>query len=471
MADALLDAGRGADAADVYLAAAEGADAATRLECRRKAAGWLLITGHLERGLATLEEVLAELGQHLPATPKRALGSFLWHRAWLRLRGTGFTARDESAISPRDLVLIDTYHSVGVGLGLVDTIRGADFMARGLRLALRVGERRRIARGLSLDAGLLASQGPRANARAVKRLVRCAEIVGDDADPYLRGWAIGGAGLADYLGGRFARGAAQLHAAEAPLRHDTHGNIWELNTVRIFHLLALRQLGRWGQLRAELADHLRDAVRRGDHFAETTLTRAINVAWLIVDDPARALRELAAQRWTAPEGGYHIQHWYELRARVEIALYQGDAADAIARCAAADVPIRRSLLLRVQTVRTELAWLRGRALLAGAVGASPDDGARLDEVAGLARRLAREGVGFATVWGRLLDAGVAGRRGDRARARVLLGEAARLPAAGELGMCAAAARLALDDARGEETMRAEGIRQPARILAMMVPGV
>src|SRR5205085_2990289 len=140
MADALVNAGRGTDAANAYLTAAEGADAGTRMECLRKAAEHFLITGDIERGLATLRGVLAEFGEELPRTPKRALASLLWNRAVLRVRGTGFTRREENAISPRDLQLIDLYHSVGVGLSLCDTIRGADFQSRGLRLALKAGD-------------------------------------------------------------------------------------------------------------------------------------------------------------------------------------------------------------------------------------------------------------------------------------------------------------------------------------------
>ena len=464
MAEALFDAGRGADAADAYLAAADGADAATRFECRRKAAGQLLITGNLERGLAVLASVLAELGEALPATKRRAVASFVWNRARLRLRGTSFTPRDESDVRQRDLVLIDVFHTVGVGLSFVDTVRGAAFQARGLRLALRVGEPRRVARAVALDAGFLAAQGPRANARAVRRMARVAELVGERADPLMRGWAIGGMGFAHYLGGRFALGAAMLAEAEPLLRHDTHGNIWELNTVRMFRMLALRHLGRWRALRADLGDLLRDAARRGDRYAQTTLSRALNLAWLVAGDPARARRELAAATWSPPEGGYHMQHWYELRARAELALYEGDREAAAALLGAPFEALAASLLLHAQPIRTDALWLRGR--LALAAGGDRIAGAVAD-----ARRLAGEGVGYARAWARLLEAGIAARRGDGDGARARLDEAAALAAEADLAMCVAAARWHLDDVRGEEAMRLEGVADPARVAALLVPGL
>ena len=469
MADALVNAGRGTDAADAYLVAAEGADAATRLECRRKAAGHLLITGDIVRGLATLEGVLAEFDEKLPATPKRALTSLLWNRARLRLRGTRFRARDESEISPRDLVLIDIYHSVGVGLSLVDTIRGADFQARGLRLALEVGEPRRVVRGIALDAGILASQGKRGNARALRRLDRCAEIVGDAGDdPYLQGWIVGGRGLAHYLGGRFTRGAEMLLQAETPLRADTRGNIWEFNTVRVFRLFSLRQLGRWREMRRELAEHLRDAARRGDRYAETTLVRGVNIQWLITDEPARARRELELATWTPPQGGYHMQHWYELRARIELALYEQDLATARALLRGGFAPLEASLLQRAQTLRTDAIWLRGRAALYSAAAGDKDD---LVHAVDAVRRLRREQLPYCEAWLTLLEAGIAAQRGDQAGCRAALLAAETRAEAADLRMCAAAARLALGDVRGEEAMAEEGVKSPRRMAAVLLPGV
>jgi hypothetical protein len=452
MAQTLVNAGRGTDAAHAYLAAAEGADTATRLECRRQAAGHLLITGDIERGLETMRDVLAELGERLAPTPRRALLSLLWHRARLWVRGTRFSARDATAISPRDLERIDVFHSVGVGLGLVDTIRGADFQARGLALAFRAGERRRIARGIALDAGLLGSQGPRGNRRAMARMARVAEIIGDDPDPFLRGWALGGTAFVHYLGGRFALGAEGLAAAEPILRSGTQGNIWELNTVRIFRLLALRNLGQWRAMRGGFADCLRDAVRRGDRYAETTLTRAVNLVWVITDETARARRELDAHGWMPPEGGYHMQHWYALRARAELALYEGAGAEARDMLAAAHPRMQSAMLYRAQTIRAEAAWLRGRA----AVATGDLESARRE-----AKWLRGQGVGYANAWAAMLDAGVARTPAAYAAARALAQD-------NDLAMCVAALRMAEGDVHGEEAMQAQGVKKPEQIVAMLL---
>src|SRR5206468_3655667 len=88
-------------------AAGPETDAQARLECRRKAAGHLLITGEIERGLETLSGVLAELGKSLPPTPRRALAGLIWNLIRLRLRGFRFRRRDESEVPQSALVLID----------------------------------------------------------------------------------------------------------------------------------------------------------------------------------------------------------------------------------------------------------------------------------------------------------------------------------------------------------------------------
>jgi hypothetical protein len=366
-------------------------------------------------------------------------------------------------------MLIDIYHSVGMGLGLVDTVRGAGFQARGLRLALSTGERRRVVRGIALDAGIEASQGPRANRRAIARIERCAEMIGDHDDPLLQGWLIGGIGLSHYLGGRFQLGAETMLQAETPLRADARGNIWEFNTVRAFRLFSLRHLGRWRDMRAEFAEHLRDAARRGDRYAETTLSRGINLAWLITDEPARARKELDLATWTPPQGGYHMQHWYELRARIEIALYEQDVAATRQLLADGFGPLERSLLTRAQTLRTDAIWLRGRAALYSAAEGGPRE--HVDVAATAARALAREGVGYAKAWGLMLEAGVAAQRDGTAATQAKLAEVIKVAGAADLQMCVAAARLARGDVRGEEAMSDEGVKQPRLFMSLLIPGL
>src|SRR4029077_2011084 len=83
LGDALANAGRGAEAALAYSKAAESATAAETLELKRLASTQLLISGHVDEGLALLRTLLGPLGVSMPDTPRQAQFSLFWHRALL----------------------------------------------------------------------------------------------------------------------------------------------------------------------------------------------------------------------------------------------------------------------------------------------------------------------------------------------------------------------------------------------------
>src|SRR5207244_12571435 len=62
LGDSLVNAGRGSEAADEFLTAAEGSRGAMTLELLRRAAEQKLFAGHLDEGLQTTRTVLAAVG-------------------------------------------------------------------------------------------------------------------------------------------------------------------------------------------------------------------------------------------------------------------------------------------------------------------------------------------------------------------------------------------------------------------------
>ena len=172
--DALVHAGRSSDAAEAYLDGARTAHADEAVELRRRAAEHFLKSGRDTDGLAVLREVLGAASLNYPQSSSAALLSLLYHRARLRFRGLSFQQTPVEQCRPRDLIRVDVAFSATAGLVMLDVIRGADFGARHLSLALDAGEPIRICRALAFEAGNAAAVGSGSRDR-VERLVRTAE--------------------------------------------------------------------------------------------------------------------------------------------------------------------------------------------------------------------------------------------------------------------------------------------------------
>ena len=344
-AEALACAGRGREAAEAYLEAAEGATADVAFERRRAAAEQLLVSGHVAEGLALLGGVLDAIGERLPRGGAAAQRGLAWRWLLLGLRGTRWRPRPAGAGGLLDLRL-DVYRTGTLGLGLIDPVVGADFGARAALAALRRGDPRRISYALAYHAIFVAASGRGARARALH--AQAAAIADAEASPFLLASARAAGGVIAYFAGDFAGAADQLIQAEEQMREHTIGSWPELNHLRLFLLFALRRLGAFGRLRAHYLEYLRDALARGDRYAATSIRWSSNVVWLAGDDVARARDDLDAATW---EGGAHLQHWFLLRSRAELALYEGDAAacaEAEAALAAVD-ELGHVLMVRVET--------------------------------------------------------------------------------------------------------------------------
>src|SRR5262249_5085914 len=137
LAEALANAGHGAEAAGVFLSCADYAEQAVALDLQQRAAGHFLHSGRIDEGLTVIGRVLKTVGVKWPKTPLRSLFSLLLKRVIIGLRGYKYRERAASEIDPEELLRIDACWQVSTGLVFVDTIRGADFQARFLLSALR----------------------------------------------------------------------------------------------------------------------------------------------------------------------------------------------------------------------------------------------------------------------------------------------------------------------------------------------
>jgi eukaryotic-like serine/threonine-protein kinase len=380
LAHTLINDGRNAEAPDLLIDAAQGASPELRLACQCLAAEKLLTTGHLSRGEALIREVLAEIGETIPATPLRALTSLLWNRFKLRMRPVKWDQATAAPLDPETRKRLDIYRAAADGFGVVDPVRGNDFQTRGLLLALRSRNSARIGRALAYDACFVATRGGPRNARRADELLAMALTLAQaTADEGVASWVDGATVVVDSLLERDRRAAERGAAVEetlATLRGVGRGSVtqivmggWEMATVQQFRMLSLRVLGEYRQLRDVYQRWLRDAVERGDLYSETNLRRLFNSIHLIDDDLERARRELRKTTWCPPEGRLHVQHYYELRATVEHALYEGSAADHVPHFEARFQELKRSLLHRVTRLRADMYRLRSSVAVSAAASA------------------------------------------------------------------------------------------------------
>jgi tetratricopeptide (TPR) repeat protein len=477
LGDALVNAGRGSEAANAYLAAARDAREGV-VELHAKAAGQLLRSGHVDSSIEVLRRALEGLDLTLPETARGAVLSLLRQRAMIRLSGLGFKPRQEAEISERDLTRVDVSWALAVGFGLIDVIRGAEFQAKHLRLALAIGEPGRVARALSVEVAYRYVPGTRGRGaeRVLQQAVQLTAQLGNP--PNLVGINTLMAGIGGVCMGDWHAAEENCRRAEEVLAGQCSGVAWELASARIMGLWALWYLGDVKEMVRRLPGILRAAQERGDLYAFTTCrTYFTPIEHLVRDELDHALEEgeQSLRRWS--QRGFHFQHYFHLFATTQVRLYGGDAEAAHRGVEEAWPALKSSLLLSVQQNRVEALHFRGRAELA--LGRARSDAALIERAGGRARAIARE----RTIWGEglasLLRAGVerAGGR-DEAAAETLRHAIASLDRAG-MQLYAEAARRGLGATIGDDrlvrqadaAMAQLGVINPARMAAMLVPGV
>ncbi|WP_159396694.1 serine/threonine-protein kinase PknK [Sorangium cellulosum] len=486
LGDALRNAGRGAEAAREYAAAAEGATPEESLDLRRCAAEQLLLSGHMEEGRRALRGVLATVGMRLLERQWVVLLSLLFWRLLLRLRGLRFRERDARDLPAETLTRLDICRSAAVGLSMADVLQGAAFQARYLFLALRAGEPYRLARALAAEVGQFGTDhvaGRRVAHRIHGMAAALAEKVGD---PYLVAVNKGMLGVVESLSGRWAEGLALCREAEDLLRARCAGVAWELGTVSRFMMVAHYHRGELDALARLAAPRCADADARGDLYAASFFRVGLTyIVLLAADRPDAARDEVlgAMARW--PRRAFDHLDCLETMALGRIDVYAGAPLAAWRRINDRWRKIAWSFLPRFQYYRALIHHLRASAALEAAAREGAGD-ARLAEALRRAaerdaRRLAREGAPWIDPMAMSLRAAIAAQRGQTAAALSLLEAAGAAFDACEMALFAACTRRRRGQLLGGEEGRAliqaadawmagRGIKNPARMAAIFAPG-
>jgi hypothetical protein len=492
LAEALANAGRGAEAGASFEAAAAKMELPSRHTdtnvLLRRAAEQYLRSGHIDRGIALMRDVLAELGIPLPKSRGRALASSAVKRVRLIWRGTRIATPSPSSADGTTRLKLDACWAATTGLLGVEPFFADDVGLRYSRDAITVGNRSDVVRGFGLEAIREACLGGAFFERRTTRLLHAAgKIARQGGDPYDEAWLRYCAGASAYFGARWQSAVAECDASVTILRASCRGAAWEIVTGDSFALTALAHMGQLGELARRLPSSIADGDQRGDIYASTSLRMGMpGLLWLAQDRPddAREMADAGIARWPNP-GKFLVQHYLHLLATAQADLYVGDDWRAWRRSREA-WPQLRDILRGVAVARVELRYLRGRAAVAAARRPRSSDptwstASLLREAALEARRLSRESLPSATAYAKAVLAGIAHIDGRDEESSRLLSAAADDFLRADMALHANAARYqsahlygtdAVDRVRTEAEvwMREQGVRQPNAMAETLIPG-
>jgi eukaryotic-like serine/threonine-protein kinase len=490
LGDALANAGRSREAADVLRRAATLApDEHARLTLLGRAAALLLRGGHLDPGLSLLHSLASDFRVFVPRKRFIAVALFAFWRTLLAVQRLRNPDPAERKLSPSQANRLDVYWSVGTGFSMVDPLLAAPFQTRHLLLAMRNGAPGHLALASAIEASNAVLRG--GHIEEAEALLRKANQLGSRLeDPYVLGVSAMMGAVCNQLTGRWKLALELARRAESLFRDKCTGTAgWELATTRVFILGALLWLGKWAEHRRLCTDFIRDARERGDLYAATELCLVgfESNGMLLADDAAEAVAVIDQALANWPARGMDLPRTYGLVLSAEILLYKGEGLAAFESVQKHWKRIDHwsSPLGRVQYVRVFALGLRGRAALGAAVelrrAGKPEWAAYVDIAEGCADRIERERTGWGQAVSAVLRSGVHATRGRREAAITALEVAESAAEYSDMNMCAAAVRIRRgqisgDDrgrrliAEGEAFMRSQGVVNPERVTFMITPG-
>ncbi|WP_394829575.1 serine/threonine-protein kinase PknK [Pendulispora albinea] len=490
LGDALASAGRGAKAADAYLAAAEDAPADEALELRRIAAEYLMKSGREREGLRVLRTVLEAVDLSYPASTEAALASFVYNDARLRLSWAMRRPTAGKTGSQVELSRVDAAFSAAAGLALTDVLRGADFGTRALLLAIEAGDPLRLCRALAIAAGNIASAGEPSRQRA-EEMVRAAEQIAErTGDPHSVALSQLAAAFVHFFLGEWRSARKKLERAEGIFRARCRFASWELANTQAWMCDVLILSGELREAAERIPAIVEDARAREDRFALVQTIYPHCIAYIVGDDVEAAWRATEVLPiGQEPHDIFTSAHWGAMISACSVLRYRGDGVAAWWR-SERDMPsLEKTHMLRAAMIRC--FTLYERALTAVSAVSNErlalhrsrfiDERELLGVVDRAAKRLAREKLRYAPAMGHMLRACAAAVRGDREGAYSALEMTVPMLDGADLGYLAACARHRLGEVvggtRGSELKErsldfftAQGFRNVERCLAMSAPG-
>jgi eukaryotic-like serine/threonine-protein kinase len=485
LGEALANAGRGAEAAEAFLAAAETATSVRSIELRRAGAEQLVRSGSVAAGFVRFDEVLRSVAMRLAPSRPRAIFSLAVRRILIRLGRYRFRLRRADETSPARLAKLDVAFSAAFSILIFDPLRGAEIQARHVLLAMRVGEPCRVARALALEAVLTASTRSSVDTRASALLARAEQLTAEAeaAAPRAlvastRALIVLCASMAAHAQGRWQTACELAESAEQLLAADCPGAWYELATARLGVLHAQLALGSLRRTGKQLTSLLRDVEARPDTYMEARLRAEIGPAvWLAAGDVERVPSEIATAVAKISTGAFSLLDFWGSYWGALAAVRRADAMEAARIVARMKRGLAASLLGRAELVRVHAAYVSAIVAMAAqgdrGIVMAAREGRRIESVA-------KGGAVWARGFGACIRAAIEARRGNQAAAFFTFEAASAAFGAAQMKLFAAAS----DRRRGEiaggavgallrraadAVMVAQGVSSPAEFVAMVIP--
>ncbi len=473
-ADALVNAGRCANAAPVYLRLARQAAPVEGHLLRRMAAEQYLTAGQGERGLALLKQLLQDFDLQFPESERWAWMQLVFTLTRLRVTGLGYTERDVAEIPEKELLAIDLCYSASRSLMLLYPVHSYFFALRALVLGLRAGDPGRLVEGMACVSVLYGQIGRPNNSlmATAQRLVQRLDT------PFARG-------VLELWEGHlhFSRGHWQRAADTWQRAHDhlslCQGAASELQKADMHILQAMRVLGKFEYLTRRADGAIARARETGNVYTEVTARLLSSTARLAFGDVSGARTRIRDAMRRAPANRY--TGFTELDCEIACDLYQGMAARALARIETGWPEIEASRMMQSAPFRIRMYALKIGCLLQVAADSGKGRKHLIKQAQTDLRRLAKDSLPHARGHVALYKASLAHMRGKTELAMGLCEEACNHYSAGEMNhehYCARRRHAQLLGGRAGRALQKDadtglsnlGIANPARWTAALAPG-
>ncbi|MDD9934995.1 MAG: hypothetical protein OXT09_15395, partial [Myxococcales bacterium] len=325
LGQALANAGRGAQAAEALIRAAEGAPPAEMRRLQRLAAQQYLRSGRMQQGGELAKRLLSDVGIRSPKSPAGLLAAIVWNRGLVAAQGSRPKPRRRPSHETRQHERVETLAALFREFGATEPLTGALLQAHYLRSSIASGDPAHLLQAFAWQAFMNAWD---ANERGAHH---CLDIVGRLArevdTPYAEATAAMARAGANLFLGKFTSVREPAARAEAIFREQCTGASWERVVTTTFRFGAIEQTGGFQDVLLDTPHLEREGRERDDRFTFGFLALSAPLAHLLRDDPEAALRLLEEQRSALGETFDNFHMWVMNRT-VDSLIYAGRAHEA-----------------------------------------------------------------------------------------------------------------------------------------------